>query len=143
MVMADVAKFSMVGSNKFEDDPIGAVYSEAPDLVVFRMQFFGSQGRVKRVALKEVCFSHRLALYGFGQFLKQPIECGRRSDFKHDGLGNQFAQRFSLSGPFRLVILLRGIQRLKKLFLVQSNRVTKCFVVFFCDFNLNGAAGGL
>ncbi len=140
--MADIPKLSMIGTNKFEDDPIGAVYPEAPDFVVLGMQFFSSQGRIKRVALEDVCFVYSLTLYRFGQFLKQPIESGRCGDFKHDSLGHQFAEGFSFGDPLGLMILLRSVQGLQKFFVVQTNRITKGFIVFFCNFDLNGTPCG-
>jgi len=41
MVVPDVSKFSVVGTDKFEDDPIGSVHTETPDFVVCRVKFLG------------------------------------------------------------------------------------------------------
>jgi len=53
MMVANIAKLSMVRADKFEDNPIGLIYSEAPYFVVLGVQFFGSERRMERVAFEK------------------------------------------------------------------------------------------
>ena len=39
VVMADVTKFDMVGTQEFENDPIGLIDAKAPDFVMFWTEF--------------------------------------------------------------------------------------------------------
>lgn len=65
----------MIGPDKFKDNPVCLVDSEAPDFMVFGMQFLGVERRVKEVTFEQVCFCDRFPLNNGRQFLKKPIEC--------------------------------------------------------------------
>jgi hypothetical protein len=76
MMVTDVSQLGMVGTGKFEDDPISLVDSEAPCFVVLRVQLFRSKGRVIRVLFEKIRFEGSLALNGSRKFHEEPIECG-------------------------------------------------------------------
>jgi hypothetical protein len=43
MVVADEAQLSMAGAYELENDAVGLVDAKAPDFVVFRVKFLGSE----------------------------------------------------------------------------------------------------
>ena len=65
MVVADVTQFGVSGADELKDDAVGLVYTKTPDFVVFRVQFFGSERRMKGIVLEQVrssgCFLLNLA----------------------------------------------------------------------------------
>lgn len=80
----------MAGADKLKDDTVGLVDAKAPDIVMFRAQFFGSERRMKRIVLKQVgssgCFPLNLAR----QLAEQAIEGGGGRYFDHRHLVDQF-----------------------------------------------------
>jgi len=52
MVVPNVTEFGMIGPDKFKDNPVRLVDSEAPDFMVLGMQFLGVERRVEGVAFK-------------------------------------------------------------------------------------------
>ena len=52
--MANVSEFDIIGSEKFEDDAIGAIYPKAPDFAMLRMQLLGMERRMKRGSRKRL-----------------------------------------------------------------------------------------
>ena len=70
VVMADIAKFDVVRPKKLENDPIGAIDSKAPDLVMFRMELFGTKRGVKGIISKEFGLAGGFALNRLGEFLE-------------------------------------------------------------------------
>ena len=64
MMVTDVSKLSIVGANELEDNSISLVYSEAPHLMMLRVQLFSSQRRVKGIVFEEFGFCGGLPLNG-------------------------------------------------------------------------------
>jgi len=52
----------MIGPDKFKDNPVRLVDSEAPDFMVLGMQFLGVERRVEGIAFEQVCFCDRFPL---------------------------------------------------------------------------------
>jgi hypothetical protein len=50
--MADVAKLGVIWADEFEDNPVGLVDPEAPDLMMLGMQFLGVKRRVKGIVFE-------------------------------------------------------------------------------------------
>ena len=75
MVMPDVTEFGMIGANKFKDDPVRLVDSEAPDFMMLGTQFLGVKQRMEGVTFELVRFCNRFPLDRWRQCLKEPIEC--------------------------------------------------------------------
>lgn len=53
MMVANITKLSMIRADKFEHNPIGSIYSEAPYFMVLGVQFFGSERRMEGVAFEQ------------------------------------------------------------------------------------------
>ena len=62
--MTDVAKLCVIGADEFEDDPVGLVDPEAPDLMMLGMQFLGVKRGMKRIAFEQVRFCDGFPLDG-------------------------------------------------------------------------------
>ena len=75
MVVPNVTELGMIGPDKFKDNPVRLVDSEAPDFMVLRMQFLGVERRMEGVTFEQVCFCDSFPLNNGRQFLKKPIEC--------------------------------------------------------------------
>lgn len=75
MVMPNVTEFGVIGADKFKDNPIRLVDSEAPDFMVLRMQFLGVKRRVEGIAFKQVRFGDGFPLDDGRQLLEELIEC--------------------------------------------------------------------
>jgi len=108
MMMADIAKLSLVVTDKLEDNSISSVNSEAPYSMVFG-----------------------------GKLLEQPIECGGRRNLQHDRLFDQFTQRVPFSDPSSPVVPLRGLQSFEKFFSVQADGVAKVFEVLLGNLDMD------
>ena len=89
MMMADVAEFGVIGSEEFEDNPIGAIDSKAPDFVMLRMELLGAERWMKGVLSKEIGFRGGFSLNRLRELGKQPIEGRGRRDLEHDRLVDQ------------------------------------------------------
>jgi len=83
MVMSDVTELGVIGTNKFEDDPVSLVDPETPNFMVLGMQFLRVKGGVEWVAFEQVCFGNGFSLDGGWEFLEEPVECSGGRDFDH------------------------------------------------------------
>jgi hypothetical protein len=69
MMMADIAKFSMIGLDKLEDDTIGSVDPEVPYVVMRWMQLLHMERRVKGIGSEPIGLCCGFALDGFGKLV--------------------------------------------------------------------------
>lgn len=73
-MVPDITKFSLIGTDKLKNNAIDLIYPEALNVVLFGMQLFGSEGWVKRVALKPISPDDSFLLNLTRKFLKEPAE---------------------------------------------------------------------
>ena len=90
--MANVAEFDVIGSEEFEDDPVGSIDSKAPDFVLFRVQLFAMEGWVKGIFTKAIGLGCGFSLNRLGELLEQLLEGRGRRKFEHDRLVDQLSQ---------------------------------------------------
>ena len=74
VMVSDITKFSLVGTEKPKNNAISLIDPKAPDLMMFGMQFFSSECRMKRVTLKPIRPDGSFPLNLTREFLKEPIE---------------------------------------------------------------------
>lgn len=68
----------MVWSEKFEDDAVRTIDSEAPDFVMLRVELFSAERRMKGILPKKIGLGCSFALNRLGKFAEQPVEgCSR------------------------------------------------------------------
>lgn len=141
MMMANVAKFGMVGADEREDNSIRAVNSKTPHLVVFGVQFFSPQRRMKRIADKEIGFGRCFSLNVLGEVSEESIERGGRGQFDHDSLRKKGMKRLSFRHSAGAMIFFRGLQCLQKALPVEAHGIAKGFEVVFRNLDLNAIFG--
>ena len=71
--MADVAEFGMTWFDELEDNAVGTIDAEAPYFVLFGVQLFYVQRRMKGVGSEQVGLSGCFALNRFGKLLEETI----------------------------------------------------------------------
>ena len=52
MMVPDVSKFSVAGTNKLEDDSIGSINPKTPDFMMLGMELLGPERRMERILFK-------------------------------------------------------------------------------------------
>ena len=90
--MADVAEFGMTWFDELEDNAVGTIDAEAPCFVLFGVQLFYVQRRMKGVGSEQVGLSGCFALNGFGKLLEETIKRSGRRDVDHVRLSDQLSQ---------------------------------------------------
>ena len=133
-------KFSVIIFNKLKYNPIADIDSKTPDLMSFWMQFFNSQGRVKRIVFKKFCFLNCFFLYWGGKVFKETVESCRCRDF-HLCIFKKLGKGFPFCGPSFFMVFFSGIKKIEKLLFVKSGSVTKGFEVLFAYFQMNTFRG--
>lgn len=136
VVMSYKAEFSVISTKKLKDNSVGDIDSEAPDLVSLGVQFFNSQGGVKRVIFEKFCLVYGLFLNRLWKFSKEPVEgcCG--GDF-HLFIFKKLREGFSFCNAALFMVFLREGKKFDKLFPVKSSSVTEGFKGIFAYLQVN------